>query len=480
VSDLGSIEGIRFNHHVAETSAEAAAMAMNAGLDADLGGNGFGKNLAEALEKKLVNIAVIDTAVKRVLRLKFTMGLFEHPYVDADKAASSINTKEHKQLALEVARKSIVLLKNQAQLLPLSKQLKSVAVIGPNADNMYNQLGDYTAPQPDSNVITVLEGIKAKLGTKTKINYIKGCSIRDTTDNDIAAAVNAVKQSDVAIVVLGGSSARDFETEFNNTGAADVSSKKKKKLSDMESGEGFDRTSLELLGNQLQLLKKVMATGKPVVLVMIEGRPLDLSWAAAHIPAIINAWYPGQEGGLAVADVLFGDYNPAGRLSVSIPKSVGQLPVYYDYKRPQRHDYVEGEAKPLYSFGYGLSYTNFQYSGLQSAVKETGDCLRITVKLKVKNTGKIDGEEVVQLYVQDEYSSVVTPEKQLKAFERIFLKAGEEKTISFQLTEKELQLLNNKMEWVTEAGNFILMAGASSDDIRLKETVNVTHNYRVQ
>ncbi|WP_153800772.1 glycoside hydrolase family 3 N-terminal domain-containing protein [Foetidibacter luteolus] len=480
VSDLGSIEGIRNNHYVAETPADAAAMALNAGVDADLGGNGFGKALTAAIQENKVDTAALNQAVGRVLRLKFNMGLFEHPYVDVEKASTQVNTQQHKALAAQVAREAIVLLKNEKATLPLSKGLKKVAVIGPNADNMYNQLGDYTAPQPDSNVTTVLEGIRKKLGNTTQVTYVKGCAIRDTANANIAEAVKAARQSDVVIVVLGGSSARDFETEFSNTGAANVSKQQKAKVSDMESGEGFDRISLDLLGRQLELLQKVAATGKPVVLVMIEGRPLNINWAAEHIPAIINAWYPGQEGGNAIADVLFGDYNPAGRLPVSIPKSVGQLPVYYDYKRPYKHDYVESDARPLYPFGHGLSYSSFTYSNMQATLNENADNLSINVSLNINNSSKTTGDEVVQLYVTDEYSSVVTPVKQLKAFSRVEIKAGESKSVSFTLTSNDLKLLNNNMQWVVEPGNFIIMAGASSEDIRLKQTVRVSKLYQVK
>ncbi|WP_347159871.1 glycoside hydrolase family 3 N-terminal domain-containing protein [Pontibacter chitinilyticus] len=467
VSDLGSISGLVGSHHVAATPVDAAAMSLKAGLDADLSGYGFDKNLLEAVQKGLVTEAQVEQAVSRVLRLKFELGLFENPYVDPKKAAKAVKSPAHVQLARQVAQESVILLKNEKDLLPLRKSLKSIAVIGPNADNMYNQLGDYTAPQPKSNVVTVLEGIKAKLSANTKITYVKGCAIRDTTTADIPAAVAAAQNADVAVVVLGGSSARDFKTEYQSTGAASVTAAEAgKTISDMESGEGFDRATLGLLGKQLELLQEVVKTGTPVVLVLIEGRPLNLNWPAEHVPAILDAWYPGQEGGNAIADVLFGDYNPAGRLPVSVPRSVGQLPVYYNAKGPEKHDYVEIAATPLYPFGYGLSYTTFEYSHLNVKVSAQ-DSLQVQVSFLLKNTGAHASDEVAQLYLRDKVSSVVTPLKQLKKFRRVHLKAGEQQEITFNLDADDLKLLNANMQWVVEPGTFTVRVGASSDDIRL-------------
>ncbi|SFG16153.1 glycoside hydrolase family 3 N-terminal domain-containing protein [Pontibacter chinhatensis] len=474
VSDLGSISGLVGNHRVAATPAEAAALAINAGLDADLSGYGYDKHLLEAIRSGQVSMAILDQAVSRVLRVKFEMGLFENPYVDPKKAARVVRNEAHVQLARQVAQESIVLLKNEKQLLPLSKNLKSIAIIGPNADNSYNQLGDYTAPQPESNITTVLEGIKAKVSGQTKVTHVKGSAIRDTTAVNIAESVEAAKNAEVAVVVLGGSSARDFKTEYQTTGAATVSTPEKVQgLSDMESGEGFDRATLDLLGKQLELLQEVVKTGTPVVVVLIKGRPLNLNWMAAHVPAMLDAWYPGQEGGHAVADVLFGDYNPAGRLSISVPKHVGQLPVYYNAKRPAKHDYVEMDAQPLYSFGYGLSYTTFEYSGLEVNSAENQGNVEVKVRLQVKNTGSRDGDEVVQLYLRDRVSSTVTPDKQLKQFQRIHLKAGEQKAVELVLQAEDLMLLNTKVQWVVEPGDFDVMVGASSDDIRLESSFKI-------
>ncbi|HET9504209.1 MAG TPA: glycoside hydrolase family 3 N-terminal domain-containing protein [Hymenobacter sp.] len=478
VSDLGSISGLANNHHVAATPAEAAALAINAGLDDDLSGYGYDKELLAAVQQKLVAPEVLDRAVGRVLRVKFEMGLFENPYVDPRQAAKQVQTPATVQLARQVAQESIVLLKNEQNLLPLAKTLQRIAVIGPNADNIYNQLGDYTAPQPESNVVTVLEGIRAKM-PGAQVAYAKGCAIRDTASANIAEAVAAARQAQVAVVVLGGSSARDFRTEYQSTGAATVQAGGGPAVSDMESGEGYDRATLDLLGKQQELLKAVVATGTPVVVVLIKGRPLNLNWMAAHVPALLDAWYPGQEGGHAVADVLFGDYNPAGRLPISVPKSVGQLPVYYNARRPAPHDYVEVDNKPLYAFGHGLSYSKFAYANLRADVTESAGAVRVKVRFTVKNTSNRAGEEVAQLYLRDEVSSVVTPDKQLRKFQRLALQAGEQREVVFNLNAEDLMLLNTSLKWVVEPGAFTAMVGASSEDIRLSAPFSVAQPVEV-
>lgn len=470
VSDLTSISGLMGTHRVAATPADAAALAINAGLDSDLSGYGFGKSLLEAIRQGKVSTAVLDTAVGRVLRQKFALGLFENPYVNAGKAAAGVKTADHVALARRVAQESVVLLKNENNLLPLAKTLKQIAVIGPNADNVYNQLGDYTAPQPDGVVITPLQGIRAKFGAS--VTYAKGCSIRDTSSKGIAEAVQTALAADVVVLVLGGSSARDFKTEYQTTGAASVKATETS-ISDMESGEGFDRSTLDLMGRQQELLEAIVKTGKPVVVVYMQGRPLNMNWAAAHVPALLTTWYPGQEGGNALADVLAGDYNPAGRLPISIPKSVGQLPVYYNAKKPAGHDYVELDAKPLYPFGYGLSYSSFAYSDLAVQVIPGGSDVTAKVSFSIKNTSSRDGDEVVQLYVDDKVSSVVGPIKQLKKFRRMPLKAGEQKMVEFELHAEDLKLLNSSMQWVAEAGTFVVMVGPSSNTIRLTKNFDL-------
>lgn len=480
VSDLYSIEGIHESHFVAPTMEDAATMALTAGVDVDLGGDAY-MNLINAVNSGRVSISVLDTAVSRVLRQKFEMGLFENPYVDPEKAKKEVRNEEHISLARRVAQASITLLKNDRSLLPLSKTISHIAVIGPNADNRYNMLGDYTAPQEEENVKTVLDGIRMKLASSQhlssqiehpqveypQVEYVKGCAIRDTTNCNIAQAVAAARRSDVIIAVVGGSSARDFKTSYKETGAAIADDTT---LSDMECGEGFDRATLSLLGKQQELLTALKATGKPLVVVYIEGRPLDKTWASENADALLTAYYPGQEGGTAIADVLFGDYNPAGRLPVSVPLSVGQIPIYYNKKAPQSHDYVEMSATPLYSFGYGLSYTTFTYSDLQISPLASHS---FEVSFRVRNAGSYDGEEVTQLYLRDEYASVVQPLKQLKHFERIHLKRGETKSVKFILSEKDFALINREMNTVVEPGTFQLMIGASSDDIRLQTKVQI-------
>ena len=457
VSDLYSIDGIYNTHHVAATRAEAGEMALKAGVDADLGALAFA-DLGESLRAGKITEAELDRAVARVLRLKFEMGLFEHPYVDVKAARTQVRSAEHKAVALDVARASVTLLKNAQGTLPLRKDQR-VAVIGPNADNVYNLLGDYTSPQEEGNVKTILTGILSKLPS-AQVEYVKGCAVRDTTTSDIAAAVRAAQRADVVIVAVGGSSARDFKTSYKETGAAVTDSKT---LSDMDCGEGFDRSTLDLMGHQQQLLEALAKTGKPLVVVYIEGRPLLKNWCDEHAAALLTAYYPGQEGGLAIADVLFGDYNPAGRLPVSVPRSVGQLPVYYNKKAPLPHDYVDMTAKPLYPFGYGLSYTHFSYSNLTAAATSATS---YDVTVDVTNDGAYDGDEVVQLYLHDEVASTSQPLKQLKHFERVFIPKGETRRVTFHLTADDFSIVGRDMKRVVEPGEFHVMVGASSEDIR--------------
>ena len=462
VSDLYSIDQLQMTHHVAESSEEAGKLALEAGVDVDLGAKCYAR-LKEDVESGKVSRKALDEAVRRVLELKFRLGLFENPYADlADTAV--VRSPEHCETALQAAREGVVLLENNG-LLPLSKGIH-VAVIGPNADEMYNQLGDYTAPQKEEYITTPLEGIVAKIGAK-QVHYAKGCSIRDTRHADFSAAVMAAKISNVAVVFVGGSSARDFKTLFKETGAATVAADA---LSDMECGEGYDRSSLELMGLQTELLKAIHATGTPMVVVYIEGRPLDKRWASEHADAVLTQFYPGQAGGEAIADVLFGDYNPAGRLPVSVPRTVGQLPVYYNQPFPPSADYMDAPAAPLYAFGYGLSYTEFSYDSLAC---EPAGKHRVRVRVGVTNTGSRDGDEVVQVYVTDPVASTVRPCKQLRAFERVFLKAGESRTLSFELGPEAFSLRDAEMKEVVEPGEFIIAAGPSSDQTPLQSTIRL-------
>lgn len=442
-SDLGSIWALHSTHRTAENQLDATAQAINAGVDIDLGGSNYGEYLKEAVENGLVPIENVDEAVLRVLRFKYEIGLFDDPYIQIPE-----NNNDN-ELALKTAQKSIVLLKNDG-ILPLKRDVKSIAVIGPNADNMYNQLGDYTAPQDPDKIVTVLEGIRDRADANTKIIYAKGCSIRDTNDADFESAVKAAKSADVTILVVGGSSARDFKTSYESTGAAVVNDH----ISDMDCGEGYDRVSLELSGLQEDLIKEIAKLHKPLIIVYIEGRPLLKNTANEVANALLTAFYPGEQGGNAIADIIFGNQNPAGRLPISQPRNTGQIPIYYSQPKP--HDYVECESTPLFCFGHGLSYTKFEYSNL--IINKLNDTIEVSVD--VKNTGDYDGAEVVQLYLRDEYATITPAEKLLKGFKRIFILKNETQHITFTIPTEKL-----------EPGEFTIMVGASSDDIRLKENI---------
>ena len=459
VSDLESIDGIYASHHVAKDRQEAGEMALKAGVDVDLGAHCYAL-LKESVESGRLDMAYVDRAVKRVLIRKFEAGLFDNPYLPED-AADGVRSPENVEVAAQAARESVTLLKNNG-ILPLRAGTR-IALIGPNADNQYNQLGDYTAPQAPESVVTMLDGLRS---AGAAVTYVKGCAIRDTRSNDIAQAVQAARRADVAVVVVGGSSARDFRTKYIDTGAAVVD---QAAVSDMEAGEGFDRSSLDLLGLQPQLLREIKATGTPLVVVYIEGRPLDKRWTSENADALLTLWYPGGEGGTALADVLLGRYNPAGRLSVSVPLNVGQLPVYYNRKVPYSHDYVEESAAPLYPFGFGLSYTTFEYSNLrvEGSLPDAA-----VVKVDVRNSGSLSGDEVVQVYIRDLVASTARPRKQLCAFKRVkAIGPGETVTVSLPLERSAFELVNPAMERVVEKGEFEIQVGASSDDIRLKQTV---------
>ena len=463
-SDLFSIDGIAGTHHVAADVKEAGKLSLEAGVDMDLGANAYGKRTLELLNEGRLDMKYVDAAVANILRLKFKMGLFENPYVSPKDAKKYVRSEAHRQVAREVAREGIVLLKNDG-ILPLSKEVKSIAVIGPNADTQYNQLGDYTAPQDDKFITTPLEGIQAAVSKKTEVKYVKGCAIRDVTMSDIPGAVKAAKESDVVVLVVGGSSARDFRVKYEATAAAIANDEEGQILLDMDCGEGYDRSTLDLLGDQEKLMQALIETGKPLVVVYIQGRTLKMNLAAEKANALLTAWYPGGEGGHAIADVLFGDYNPAGRLPVSIARNEGQLPIYYS--KGKQRAYMDGEANALYSFGYGLSYTKFEYSDLQIKPGNGKDILQ-TVTCTVKNTGDRDGQEIVQLYIRDMVASIAQAPILLKSFERVELKKGESKTVTFNLGKRELSMYNAQLEEVVEPGDFKVMVGAASDDIRLE------------
>lgn len=463
VSDLYSIDGLYHTHHVCANLEQAAVMAMQAGVDVDLGGNAYAE-LEKAVQKGALSEKLIDQACARVLRKKFEMGLFEKPYVSV-KAAQEVRSAAHKQVALDAARQLITLLKNDGGVLPLSKNLW-VAVIGPNADNVYNLLGDYTAPQAMGDVTTILMGVRQKLPQQQAL-YARGCAIRDEASAQIDEAVQVALRADVVVACVGGSSARNFKTSYKATGAAEVDANS---VSDMESGEGYDRATLSLLGKQQALLSALKATGKPLIVVYIEGRPLLKNWAAEHADALLTAYYPGEAGGTAIADVLFGDYNPAGRLPISVPRSEGQLPVYYNKRAPLPHNYVEMRATPLFPFGYGLSYTTFHYANLQ--VNKVGE-RRYALSFDLTNTGKRDGEEVAQLYLTPETASVVQPVKQLKHFKRVAIKKGETVRVTFELLPEDFQIIGSSFQPVIEPGPFHVFVGPSSEVKALQHTIDV-------
>lgn len=464
ISDLGSIWGLQSQHHVAEDQVEAAALALNAGVDIDLGGSNYNGYLLEAYRKKLVSEATIDNAVRRVLNAKMRLGLFNN------NGSETNGTFDRQSIARKAAAESIVLLKNDGTL-PLKKDIRRIAVIGPNADNVYNQIGDYSAPQPDGKAITVLEGIRQAVSASTQVDYVRGCMISNTLHSDIEEAVRVAQKADAVVLVVGGSSARDFKTSYIETGAARVDDLP----SDMECGEGCDRLSLNLLGHQEKLLSALADTHKPLIVVYIEGRPLNKNLADEKANALLTAWYPGEQGGNAVADVLFGDCNPAGRLPVSVPRHEGQIPVFYSAKQPNR--YIEGEGTPLFAFGYGLSYTEFEYSNLEVELKnnistEYNENETVaTVTCTVSNVGERDGDEVVQLYVRDKVASVSPAERLLKGFERVHIAKGGSAETSFNLTQRDLATYNNG--WSLERGEFDIMVGAASNDIRLSETITL-------
>jgi len=447
------------DERVAENQKEAGEMAIKAGIDISIWfEDGYLEPLVESVREGRVPIEMIDRSVRRILTMKYKLGLFDDPYVDPEHALRVINSREHRDLALQASREGIVLLKNENNLLPLKKDLRSIAVIGPNADHGKNQLGDYS-PRPSQEVITVLAGIKNKVSPGTSVKYVKGCNIWGNSLNEINKARNIAKNSDVAVVVIGESARYSGQDE---------------KGSD---GEGNDIASLDLTGLQEELVRAVFETGTPTIVVLINGRPLSTRWIAENIPAVVEAWRCGEQGGNAVADVLFGDYNPSGKLPVTIPRHVGQLPVFYNCKPPRLKvmkneywfkSYVDISPLPLYPFGHGLSYTRFEYTDLEINPAEIRPAGEVHISLNVRNTGKRKGEEVVQLYLDDVISSVVTPVIELKGFKKIALEPGEMKRIEFSLKPEDTSFLDKYLEPVVEPGVFEVMVGSSSRNILLR------------
>ncbi|MGC6589821.1 glycoside hydrolase family 3 N-terminal domain-containing protein [Paenibacillus sp. Dod16] len=464
ITDCGAIDMLASGHDTAEDGMDAAVQALRAGIDMEMSGEMFGKHLLNAIELNKLEVAVLDEAVRRVLTLKFKLGLFENPYVDPQVAEEVIGSRHHVELARQLAAEGIVLLKNESKALPLSKESGVIAVIGPNADQGYNQLGDYTSPQPPASVTTVLDGIRAKLGDEAnRVLYAPGCRIKDESREGFEFALTCANQADTVVMVLGGSSARDFGegTIDLRTGASKVTDDA---LSDMDCGEGIDRMTLQLSGVQLELAQEIHKLGKRMIVVYINGRPIAEPWIDEHADAILEAWYPGQEGGHAVADILFGDVNPSGKLTMSIPKHVGQLPVYYNGKRSRGKRYLEEDSQPRYPFGYGLSYTEFRYSDIQVTPEVIGTGESAVVSVNVTNSGDREGSEVVQLYVSDVASKYTRPARELKGFRKISLQPGEQCKVEFTVGPEQLQYIGQDYKQVVEPGLFRVMVGRHVND----------------
>ncbi len=477
VSDYDAVVMIHNYHNAAPDLATAGRLALQAGIDVELPTTVcYGDALKAALDAGDLDMATVDMAVSRHLQKKFELGLFENPYADEGRVVEVFETSEQRALAREIARKSMVLLKNDG-LLPLKKDLRTLAVIGPNADNNRSLLGDYSyaatkelvsfqAP-PDSSFIDIdeqelaeydvkivgaLKGIQAAVTPDTKVLYAKGCDNLSADTRGFDEAVRAAEQADAVILVLGDRSGL---------------------TPNCTSGETRDSADLRLPGVQEELAKAILATGKPVVAVLINGRPYAIPWLDERANAILEAWLPGEEGGAALADILFGDANPGGKLPVTFPRSVGQLPIFYNHKPSGMKsnwyiDYVSEKATPLYPFGHGLSYTRFEYSDLSIERDQAtaGEGLEIT--LKVTNTGDVRGDEVVQLYIRDEYASVPRPMKELKGYARLTLEPRQSKTVTFHLPVDQLAFYDADVSLVLEPGRIFVMLGSSSDDIRLR------------
>ena len=459
VSDWGSITEM-INHGFVADKRQAALAAIIAGCDMDMEGRSYIDNLPQLVKSGVISVALIDDAVRRILQKKFELGLFDDPFrfCNTEREKTVVNSPENKAIARSVAQKSMVLLKNGNQLLPLSKNLKQIALIGPLAKAKKDMRGFWALPWGESDEtdpVSLYEGIQNKLGSNTTLVYSKGCNIDDTVRAGFAAAVKAAQQADVVIMAVGES----FDM----------------------SGEAKSRANIHIPGVQEDLIKAIRATGKPLVVLVMGGRPLIFNWTADHASAILYTWWLGTEAGNAMADVLFGDYNPSGKLPVSFPRSEGQIPIYYSYKstgRPlispndvvYKSAYIDQLNTPRYAFGYGLSYTSFKYSDLKLSAKTMNDKQKILISFALTNTGKYAGEEVAQLYLHDRVASVTRPVKELKNFIKVNLKPSETCVVNFEIDSKKLAFYNQKMIWSTEPGMFDIMIGSASDDIRLTDT----------
>jgi beta-glucosidase len=448
ISDWNSI-GELISHGIARDNRDAALLALKAGVDIDMQSNSYSSQLANLIKDGIVSEKDINEAVKRILKLKFKLGLFENPYkyCDIQREKKLLLCEQHHWTARDMARKSIILLKNNNKILPLNTNLHSIAIIGPMADNHKDILGPWHGRGDTSDAVTLLDGIKNRDLLKTKLYYIRGCEVDGISKNAFNEAVKIARKSDVVIMAMGES--------------ADMS------------GEARSRSVLGLPGVQEELLKEIKKTGKPIILVLMNGRPLAIPWEKENIDCIIETWFAGTEAGNAIADVIFGDYNPSGKLAVSFPYSTGQIPVYYNHKntgRPAAEDkyfsskYFDAPIECLYPFGYGLSYTKFEYSNLKLSKSrmKINDTIEITVD--VKNSDQYNGEETVQLYIQDLFASVTRPVKELKAFQKIYLLTGEQKTITFKLTLANLAFYDLNLNFNAEPGDFKIMIGTNSSE----------------
>jgi beta-glucosidase len=447
VSDYESVREL-LNHGIAANEAEVARLALSAGVEMEMVSRLYNKHMPDLVKEGKVSTTVIDEAVRRVLRIKFRLGLFERPYTDEAREKTILASREHAAAAREIAARSIALLKNERDLLPLDKGIKSIALIGPLADNQVDMMGSWTGDGRSEDVVTLLAGIKAKVSPATKVNYVKGCEIDGGDAEGIAGAANIARESDVALIAVGESAGM--------------------------SGEAASRTSLDLPGRQLDLIKAVQATGKPVVIVLMNGRPLAIDWVAGNAPAILETWFAGTQGGNAIADVLFGDVNPGGKLPVTFPRNVGQVPIYYNHKNTGRppdpknkytSKYLDAPWTPLFPFGHGLSYTRFRLSNLRLSAERITPAGSLTASVEVENIGKRSGDEVVQLYIRDLAASVTRPVKELKGFQRITLRSGEKRRIEFTLAPEHLGFWNRENKFVVEPGMFKVMVGNNSVDL---------------
>jgi beta-glucosidase len=449
VSDWDSF-GAMVTSGVAMDDAEAAEMALEAGSDIDMESDVFVNFLPQLVRDGRVDEAQIDEAVRRVLHLKYDLGLFDDPYryIDAEREKNLILAAEHREAARDMARKSVVLLKNDNQLLPLDKEIKNIAVIGPLGDNQYHMNGFWRGKGEAEDVVTLLEGIKAKVSANTNVQFAEGSGLETVDNKKLSQAIELAKRSDVVILAVG--------EDADNT------------------GESSSRTNIDLYPAQKALVKAIHQTGTPVVMVIMNGRPLAIEWSSENIPSILNAWFLGSEAGNALADVLFGDYNPSAKLTMTVPRSTGQIPIFYNVKRVSRpmgqarytSKYIDSPNKPLYPFGYGLSYTDFSYSRITLSTRKINFSESLTASVTVTNTGKRFGEEVVQLYIQDMVGSVVRPVKELKGFEKIALEPGQSQKVTFTISADDLAFYTRDMSFKAEAGGFRVSIGASSDNVK--------------